>query len=145
MADASGARQIVVEFIEARNAHDHLRATRLLADEVEWRVARSAGPPLQGKTAIEALVGGLAGQLFQPSTVRREVKRVLADGDAVVVEYTVTGTTLSGTRYVNDYCWIYDVRDGVITRVTSYSDTLGAKTAFGADQLATGLAEVRRR
>ncbi|HJQ45699.1 MAG TPA: nuclear transport factor 2 family protein [Amycolatopsis sp.] len=145
MAGESGARQVVLEFIEARNAHDHVRAGRLLAEDLEWRVARSAGPPLRGRTAIEALVGGLSSRLFQPSTVRRDVRRVLGDSDVVVVEYTVTGTTLSGNPYANDYCWIYDVRDDVITRITSYSDTLSARTAFGADQLAAGLAEVRRR
>ena len=145
MAGESGARQVVLEFVDARNARDHVRARRLLAEDFEWRVARSAGPPLRGRTAVEAMVGGLSSRLFQPSTVRRDVRRVLVDSDVVVVEYTVTGTTLGGNPYANDYCWIYDVCDGLIIRITSYSDTLGAKTAFGADQLAAGLAAVRRR
>lgn len=139
------ATPIVAEFMAARNAHEHASAARLLADDVEWRVARSAGAPLRGREAIDALVGGLESQLFQPSTVRRSLKRTLVDGDVVVVEYTVAGTTLSGTQYANDYCWIYEVRDGLIARVTSYSDTLGAEAAFGEQRLAEGLAAVRRR
>jgi uncharacterized protein len=138
-------QQIVAEFIEARNAHDGESAARLVAGDLEWQVPRSSGAPLRGKNAINALLGGLADQLFQPFTVRRHVKRILADGDVVVVEHTVTGTTIGGKQYANDYCWVYEVRDGVIGRVTSYSDTLGSQAAFSEDGLAAALGEVRQR
>ena len=143
--DAPHPKQVVEWFIEARNAHDRSRAARLLTDDVEWHVPRSAGSPLKATEAINALVGGLEGRLFQPSSVQRRVKRIVSDGDVVIVEHTVTGTTVSGVEYVNDYCWVYELRGGLIARITSYSDTLGSTRAFGEDRLAEGLAEIRRQ
>jgi ketosteroid isomerase-like protein len=140
----SDPREIVQNFITARNAQDSAAAIALLADDFEWRVARSAGPPLHGERAINALVGGLSKKLYAHDSITRTVHRILADGDAVVVEYSVSGETIDGKPYDNDYCWIYDTSDGKIVRISTYSDTLGSARAFGEERINQGLAELRK-
>jgi ketosteroid isomerase-like protein len=57
---------------------------------------------------------------------------VQADGDRVTVEATVTATLANGNRYVNDYCFVFELRDGLISRVREYVDTArGHRMIFG--------------
>ncbi|WP_326824217.1 nuclear transport factor 2 family protein [Streptosporangium sp. NBC_01756] len=45
------------------------------------------------------------------------------DGDTVVVEETMTATLANGNQYTNDYCFVFELRDGLIYRVREYMDT----------------------
>jgi ketosteroid isomerase-like protein len=50
----------------------------------------------------------------------------------VTVEATVTATLANGNRYVNDYCFVFELRDGLISRVREYVDTArGHRMIFG--------------
>jgi ketosteroid isomerase-like protein len=46
-----------------------------------------------------------------------------ADGDIVVVEETMTAILANGNHYTNDYCFVFELRDGLIHRVREYMDT----------------------
>jgi ketosteroid isomerase-like protein len=123
-------RTVIEQFGEARNAQDRDHIASLVTDDVEHVLPRSIGrPPMQGDAVVDGLAGGLAGQFFDMSTVKREVKRITVEGDVAAVEQTMTGTTLKGKEYVNDYVWIYEIRDGKIARIIEHLDTLiGART-----------------
>ncbi|GAA3158474.1 nuclear transport factor 2 family protein [Nonomuraea roseoviolacea subsp. carminata] len=55
-----------------------------------------------------------------------------ADGDVVVVEETMRATLANGNAYHNDYCFIFELRDGAIHRVREYMDTArGHRMVFG--------------
>lgn len=55
-----------------------------------------------------------------------------ADGDVVVVEETMQATLAGGNAYRNDYCFIFELRDGLIHRVREYMDTAkGHRMVFG--------------
>ncbi|MFD4592830.1 nuclear transport factor 2 family protein [Streptomyces rubiginosohelvolus] len=57
-----------------------------------------------------------------------------ADGDVVVVEETMEATLSNGNSYTNDYCFIFELHNGLIYRVREYMDTArGARMVF-ADQ-----------
>ena len=57
-----------------------------------------------------------------------------ADGDIVVVEETMEATLSNGNSYTNDYCFVFELRNGLIHRVREYMDTArGARMVF-ADQ-----------
>lgn len=54
-----------------------------------------------------------------------------ADGDVVVVEETMEATLSNGNSYSNDYCFVFELRDGLIHRVREYMDTArGARMVF---------------
>ena len=57
-----------------------------------------------------------------------------ADGEVVVVEETMQATLSNGNSYTNDYCFVFELRNGLIHRVREYMDTArGARMIF-ADQ-----------
>lgn len=57
-----------------------------------------------------------------------------ADGDVVVVEETMEATLSNGNSYTNDYCFVFELHNGLIYRVREYMDTArGARMVF-ADQ-----------
>ncbi len=38
-----------------------------------------------------------------------------------------------GEHYLNDYCWVYICRDGLISQIRNFTDTLHADRLFGLD------------
>ncbi|MCT9093844.1 nuclear transport factor 2 family protein [Streptomyces sp. ASQP_92] len=56
-----------------------------------------------------------------------------ADGVQGIVEATVTATLANGNHYINDYCFVFEFRDGLIHRVREYTDTArGHRMTFGS-------------
>ena len=52
-------------------------------------------------------------------------RTVVADGDVVVVEHRPSAALPDSRPYVNDYCFVYEVRDGRVWRIREYMDTRG--------------------
>jgi hypothetical protein len=57
--------------------------------------------------------------------------RVLADEDWVVVEAVGEMTTREGTRYDNQYCLLYRLRDGKIVEIREYNDSILCERVLG--------------
>ncbi|WP_433756889.1 nuclear transport factor 2 family protein [Nocardia sp. CA-135398] len=55
---------------------------------------------------------------------------VIAEGATVVVEERMRATLMNGNHYDNDYCFIFELRDGLIHRVREYMDTRRAEEMF---------------
>ncbi|WP_433623924.1 nuclear transport factor 2 family protein [Nocardia sp. CA-120079] len=62
-----------------------------------------------------------------------EFTAVIADGTTVVVEERMRATLMNGNHYDNDYCFVFELRDGLIHRVREYMDTRRAAEMFGTD------------
>jgi citrate synthase len=135
MRSALNARQVVQSFIAARFADEPDRAlvASFLTEDFQYVVPRSFGVPLNRDAALEALVG-LNNALFDPATVQYHEKSMLADADHVVVEHSVTATTVDGRAYENDFCWVYELVGGKIARAVQYADTLQARRCLGDSQ-----------
>lgn len=94
-----------------------------LADEVRWTI--TGGSTLSGiydgkKAFLDGPYRRLAGLLKEPMHAR--VQRILADGDAVAVQWLGSGTTQNGSAFSNEYCWIVRFEGERIVEVTSYFD-----------------------
>jgi uncharacterized protein len=126
--DTEATRSLVQQFLTARAAGDVEAMAAVLADDAVWRLPKSATfGPFEGRdTVAKALGGGVTGTLFDMSTLRRDVHKVVVEGDTAVVQQQVSATTLQGREYVNEYCWVYTCRDGKIARLEEYADTLYA-------------------
>ena len=131
--DTEATRKLVEQFLDARSAADVGRIAAVLANDAVWRLPVSATfGPFEGRDAVAtALSGGVTGSLFDTSTIRRDVHKVIVDGDTAVVQQRQSATTLEGREYVNEYCWVYTCRDGKIARLEEYADTLHAARIFG--------------
>jgi ketosteroid isomerase-like protein len=131
--DTEATRKLVLRFLEARAANDSAALSELLTDDAEWRPppGASIGPFRGRENVVKALAGGVAGQLFDLSTMRRDVRKVVVDGDTAGVQQRLTATTKSGAEYSNEYAWFYTCRDGKISLLEEYADTLRAARILG--------------
>src|SRR5580765_5869050 len=131
--DTEGTRQLIHRFLEARAANDYDGVYEVLADDAEWFPPRSAQiGPFHGREEVaKALVGGAAGAILDYSTIKREVRKVLVDGDSAAVQLTLTAQTVKGKNYENEYCWVYTCRGDRIQQLDEYADTLHAGRIFG--------------
>jgi uncharacterized protein len=95
-----------------------------LADDASWTVTGSTpwSRTYEGKRAI---VDGLMRPLFRQfaDTYRARATRIISDSDVVVVEARGQATTKSGRPYHQTYCYVFQLADGKVRRLTEYHDT----------------------
>src|SRR5882672_8711041 len=84
-----------------------------MAEEIRWTTSGSSvwSRAFQGKAVVlNELLGPVRAQLVE--RVRLTVRRVLADGDHVVVEAAGQATTKGGKPYNNEYCFVFRIAGG---------------------------------
>ena len=131
--DTESTRALVTQFLAARAAGDLAGITAALADDATWILPQSSTfGPFQGRDEVaKALGGGVSGTLFEAGSIRREVRKMVVEGDTAIVQQRLSARTRAGVDYVNEYVWVYTCRDGRIARLEEYADTLYAGRAFG--------------
>src|SRR5580693_3815948 len=134
------SKQTVLALYGAYAIGDAEKISGLLHDEVVWtapagnatQVAlglgrpEDAGPPRGAndldRDAIVAFMAHNFAQVFAGAD--NNFRTVVAEGE-VVVEHRLSATLPNGRSYVNDYCFVYEVRDGLVWRIREYMDTRG--------------------
>lgn len=113
MADA---KQTVREFCAAWDAMDQQRILDAFTDDAVYHNMPMA--PAQGKDAIKALLGFI---LTPASSVRFEIKHIVAEGDIVLTERV--DTFQMGDKPVTlEVMGVFEVRDGKIAAWRDYFD-----------------------
>lgn len=107
------------------------------ADDVQWTHAGSSiwSRTITGKQNVLDFLGFVRAQLVE--RIRMDVRRILADGDCVVVQAKGNAMTKKGKPYNNDYCLVFRIADGKIAEVTEYIDTELATAVLEAPWPAT--------
>jgi ketosteroid isomerase-like protein len=120
-------------FLDAHARGDVEAISKLLSEDVQWQLPRSAGVgPFRGVEEVSrALAGMAAGNWLDVSTISRDVRNIVIDGELAVALELKTARSHSGAEYVNEYCWVYTCRDGLISEIHNYTDTLYAFRLFG--------------
>jgi uncharacterized protein len=145
------AKQTVMALYSAYATGDAEEISHWLHDEVVWtapagnatQVAlglgrpEDAGPPRGAndldRDAIVAFMAYNFARFF--GGVENSFRTVVADGDVVVVEHTLSATLPNARSYVNDYCFVYEVRGAKVWRIREYMDTRGGwAQVFGEDE-----------
>jgi ketosteroid isomerase-like protein len=115
----------LIEGVFAELARDNPRPfVEALADDVRWTIRGTSvwSRTFEGKATVLAdLLGTVRAQLV--THVQLSVRRVLADGDHVIVEATGKATSKTGQPYNNEYCFLYRFAGGKVAEVTEYLDT----------------------
>lgn len=106
----------------------------LLADDVVWTVAGDS--PVSGtyrskQAFLDEAVAPISARLATPLVP--EVRRIVADGDHVVVLWHGSATTRAGSIYRNDYAWHLQLEHGRIKRATAFLDTWALSGLLGTD------------
>jgi ketosteroid isomerase-like protein len=103
-----------------------------LAEDARWTIMGTTGwsKTYRGKAAIlNELIAPLRRALAPP--LKTHARRFVAEGDIVVVEGRGENLTRDGRPYENDYCWVFEFRDGEIAALTEYADTELFRSALG--------------
>jgi ketosteroid isomerase-like protein len=120
-------------------SRDPKRIASWFTEDAEWLAPRGNATALaldapDHMIGPEAIVHFLAEKfpaLFV-SDVAVDFRSRYCEGDTVIVELRLQATLANGRRYDNDYCFIFELRDGRIARVREYMDTQkGRACIFG--------------
>jgi ketosteroid isomerase-like protein len=140
MVSPDDCRNAVMAAWRAFASRDRARIEACLAPDAEWLAppANATAVALQythhmvGRDSIVRFIVDEFPRLFV-SDVQVEFGNVLCDGDTVVVEERMEALLSNGRRYVNDYCFIFELDASCrIRRVREYMDThAGHEMVFG--------------
>jgi ketosteroid isomerase-like protein len=151
IGDEVDSKKTVMALYGAYATGDAEKIRDLLHDDVVWtapagnatQVAlglgrpEDAGPPRGAndldRDAIVAFMAHNFARFF--GGVDNNFRTVVAEGEVVVVEHRLSATLPNGRSYVNDYCFVYEARDGKVRRIREYMDTRGGwAQVFGEDE-----------
>lgn len=111
-------------------SRDPERVAAVFAPDAEWlappgnatALALDGTHHLVGRDRIVRFLTVEFGTVFV-ADVSIDFTGVFADGGTVIVEERMRATLAHGGHYENDYCFVFEVEDGLITRVREYMDT----------------------
>jgi ketosteroid isomerase-like protein len=123
-------QQIVRDAWRAFATHDAGKIAAVFTEDAEWlappgnATAVALGVPdhMVGRAAIAKFLAEDFPRLFVRD-VEVVFRGFFGDDERVTVEETMTATLADGTTYVNDYCFVFELRRGLIHRVREYLDT----------------------
>jgi len=95
----------------------------------EWWVAGQNGPGMT--MTVPEIAASFRGVLTGPAKgVQFTERGMVAEGDRVLIEVVGEGKISTGHPYCNRYCFIFQIKDGVIVGGHEYMDTAHAASAF---------------
>lgn len=134
-------KDIVLSLYKAYAKGDPEKISELLHEDVVWvappgnatQVAfglgnpEDAGPPngsnnLDRKQIVQFMAFNFS-RFF--SAAKNDFRCVVSEGNIVFVEHRLSARMPNGRRYVNDYCFAYEIRDGKVWAIREYMDTRG--------------------
>lgn len=122
---AQANKKIVTDFLEKFSAGDHAAALEMMAEDGTWWVAGSM--PISGtktKAEFQQLLGGVGEMIDGPLTISPYA--MTAEGKRVAVEATSSAEHVNGKSYRNEYHFLFVVKNGKISEVKEYLDTIHA-------------------
>ena len=142
------SKQTVMALYGAYASGDAEKISGLLHDGVVWtapagnatQVALGLGRPEDAgrprgandldRDAIVTFMAYNFARFF--GNVENDFRTIVAEGEVVVVEHRLSATLPNDRSYSNDYCFVYEVRDGKVWRIREYMDTRGGwEQVFG--------------
>jgi uncharacterized protein len=130
---AFASNRACLEHVFAETAKGNGRAfLNAFAEDANWTVTGTTGwsKTYRGKPAIlNDLIAPLRRILAPPLKIH--ARRFIAEGDIVVVEARGQNVTRDGRPYENNYCYVFEFRDGKVAALTEYADTELFRSALG--------------
>ena len=128
--DAASNKQLVMKAWEEFGSRDPDRVKAVFTPDAEWlappdnatALALGGTHHLVGRDRIVRFLTSEFGTIFVRD-VSIEFRGTYADRDVVIVEERMQATLANGGHYDNDYCFVFEMDDGLIKRVREYMDT----------------------
>ncbi|QNJ90590.1 nuclear transport factor 2 family protein [Mycolicibacterium fluoranthenivorans] len=106
----------------ARGVGDETSFFSVLAEDVQWTVARAEDPRTYTSRSefLREGVAPIQSRLNGP--IQANVQQLITDNDVVVAVWDGTATARDGLPYVNSYTWVMTMRDERVVRASAYLD-----------------------
>jgi ketosteroid isomerase-like protein len=127
MTDAEKNEQLVTRFFEILSTGhlENIRAT--FHPDASWtpmvKNIPGAGVHSPRDVIVDEFLAPVRG-IFEDGDPKTTVKNIFCKGDVVCAETFALGKMRNGNTYDNQYCWVIEVKDGLIYRVREYLDSL---------------------
>lgn len=132
-------KRVISDAWKAFASHDPTRIAACFTEDAEWLAPRRNATALAldapdhmiGTAAIVRFLAEEFPKLFV-SDVTVDFRSRYCEGGTVIVELRMQATLVNGRKYDNDYCFFFELRNGLIARVREYMDTQkGRACIFG--------------
>ena len=134
MNDTQADKALCARLFERFSAGDIPGVLNLMTDDATWWLPGKPGQlPVVGtrsKAQIARLFQAMVGQLEGPLVMT--VKSAIAEGGEVAMEVESLGRLKNGRTYNQEYHFRIQVRDGKISAVREYLDTLHVQAVWFA-------------
>lgn len=122
--ETEASRQLVLDYFAAQGAGDAAKINEILDENVLWTPPQSAGLGApKGRSEVLAVMSEAGEKFFDLSTMKVDVKWIVAEGDKVIVRQSASGKAANGRDYKNEYVWVYICNDGKITEIEEHTDS----------------------
>jgi ketosteroid isomerase-like protein len=137
MSEAEENKRVVRAAFEAMSIHfaaltrgDASQILCYFRDDAIWINNGTYPDPtrVEGVDAIRNMICGM-GDVVEPAFTWN-VKRLLADGEHIVLEADGSCMTKTGRRYENKYCFLVRLAGGKIAEITEYMNNASVAAAF---------------
>ncbi|GHI40644.1 nuclear transport factor 2 family protein [Streptomyces violascens] len=121
---------IVQDAFEAFASYDPDRISAVFTEDAEWlsppgnatAVALDTTNHMVGRKAIVRFFAEEFPRLYVRD-VALTFRGIHTDGERITVEATMAAILNNGNPYANDYCFVFELRNGLIHRAREYVDT----------------------
>lgn len=116
-------KKVALDFLAAMDAGDGEAMDRCLTRDAFTNTQGFAG--VSGHRSREMMVAtASAFKEIVPTGFRPEIKNVVAEGDAVVVEFEGNAVLSNGEPYCNQYVFVFTFKGGKIKQLNEYFCTV---------------------
>ena len=123
--DTEASRKLVLDYFAAQESGDPEAVRALLAEDLEWIPPQSASfKPTRGRDQVLASMAEGGARFFDTATMVNSVRKIVAEGDTVVVLSNMQCKAANGRDYDNQYVWVYVCENGRIARMEEHVDSL---------------------
>jgi ketosteroid isomerase-like protein len=131
---AESNEALVRRFFDTLNAEDLEGLKPMFHPEATWTPMTQMDIPgaavHRGRTGIvDEFLKPVRG-LFVGKDPQNQINSLVAQGNLVALETHGTGQLTNGKTYDNRYCWIVEIRDGMIFAIREYMDTAYIQSLF---------------
>ena len=134
-------KQHVIDMWKAFATRDAAQIRKYFKEDAVWIAPHNNATGLalnapSGFTSAEAIAQFIANDVSKifVRDVTIDFKGIHAVGNIVIVEERMQATLSSGRHYDNDYCFVFELEDGLITVMREYMDTAkGFRMIFGEE------------
>ncbi len=128
-----GNKHLLQDIFAATARGDSRPLVDAMADDFRWTISGNGrwSRSYDGRQAVLTELFPVLRERIE-GRIKMIPRRILADGDHVVVEARGDNVTKAGQRYDNSYCFVFRLAGGKLAEVTEYMDTELVTSALGA-------------